>query len=435
MANWIFDSPQNRQFRASHAIKSLWEQFQAIELKTNHRQGEDKAYGDLLNRVRVGAQTDEDLELLKSRLTDKFPNEALYVYGKRVPCQTQNRERLLSLPDETEVMMAVHSHPQIKNYHPPVKNGYVGDTPFLNELVLKLGARVMITFNVDTSDGLTNGTCGVVVGYMREKGKIVKVLLQLDEPEAGREARKKYKAKLDNLKLPNATPIGKCCFEYSLGKLSKRHAAKAKVTQYPLMLAWAVTAHKFQGGTVKSPSELVADMDSIFDQGGAKAYGMAYVMLSRVQNLKQLYLKSFDPKKIMVCEEAHLELKKIHDIALNNQTPSSWMSTNTFLFKITSLNITSLPKHIEDLHCDNTIKQSDVICLQETFCLSAHTSPKLEGYTCYLSGYGRGRGTASFVRNEYAMRNYLKGVEDCSNNFFQGQRLIFKDFHLINTYR
>ena len=270
---------------------------------------------------------------------------------------------------------------------------------------------------------------------MREKGKVVKVLLQLDEPEAGKEARRKHKAQLDNLKFPNATPIPKRCFEYSLGKLSKHHTAKAKVIQYPLMLAWAVTAHKFQGGTVKSPSTLVADMDSIFDQGGAKAYGMAYVMLSRVQNLGQLHLKSFDPKKIMVCEEALAELSKIHRIALNNQPPSTWMSTNSFLFKITSLNITSLPRHIPDLHCDDTIKQSDVICLQETFCLSPQAIPELEGYTCYLSGYGRGKGTASFVRNEYKDKNYLNTVEDWSSNFFQGQKLIFKDFHLINIYR
>ena len=83
MANWIFDVPRNKEFKASHTLLPLWEQFKAIELKTNHRQGEDKDYGDLLNRVRVGAHTQEDLELLKTRVTDKFPQNALYVYGKR----------------------------------------------------------------------------------------------------------------------------------------------------------------------------------------------------------------------------------------------------------------------------------------------------------------------------------------------------------------
>ena len=435
MANWIFDGPKNKQFRLSHAIQPLWEQFKAIELKTNHRQGKDKEYGDLLNRIRVGTHTSEDLELLKTRLTDKFPDDCLYVYGKRDPCRTRNEERLNNLDGEIEVFKATHIQENRKSFCPIIKDGFVNETPFLDELRLKIGARVMITFNVDTSDGLTNGTCGYVVGFIKEKGRVVKILLQLDEPEAGREARKKHKALLDQQKLPHATPIAKCCFTYSLGKLRKGHAATAKVIQYPLMLAWAVTAHKFQGGTVKSPTSLVADMDSIFEGGGAKAYGMAYVMLSRVQNISQLYLSSFDPKKIMVYEGALEELHKINKNALNNQPPSNWMSTNTFLFRISSLNITSLPRHVEDLHCDDTLKQSDVICLQETFCLSQQAIPQLEGYTCYLSGYGRGRGTASFVKNIYKQRNYLLNVQDWSSNAFQGQKLTFRDFHLLNIYR
>ena len=85
--------------------------------------------------------------------------------------------------------------------------------------------------------------------------------------------------------MPQATPIKKVSFEYNLGKSEKHHTAKAKVIQFPITLAWAMTAHKCQGQTIKAPSSLVVDLASCFEAG------QAYVMLGRIQNLNQLHLK------------------------------------------------------------------------------------------------------------------------------------------------
>ena len=57
--------------------------------------------------------------------------------------------------------------------------------------------------------------------------------------------------------------------------------------QVPLKLCWAFTVHKSQGQTITCP--VVADLSNVFD------YGQAYVTLSRVKSLDQLYLKPFDP--------------------------------------------------------------------------------------------------------------------------------------------
>ena len=51
-ARFIFEEPSNEQFQISHAIESLWGQFKVVNLAYNHRQGTDKIYADLLNRMR-----------------------------------------------------------------------------------------------------------------------------------------------------------------------------------------------------------------------------------------------------------------------------------------------------------------------------------------------------------------------------------------------
>ena len=42
-----------------------------VNLTENHRQGNDKTYGDLLNRLRIGEVTKEDLASLQTRVRPK----------------------------------------------------------------------------------------------------------------------------------------------------------------------------------------------------------------------------------------------------------------------------------------------------------------------------------------------------------------------------
>ena len=51
-----------------------------IRLEDNHRQGKDKVYGDLLNRVRTGSQTAEDVALPKTRVRPKDDPSLYYCY-------------------------------------------------------------------------------------------------------------------------------------------------------------------------------------------------------------------------------------------------------------------------------------------------------------------------------------------------------------------
>ena len=341
-ARWIFQEPAEEAYQISHAIEPLWDQFSPIELRHNHRQGNDRVYGDLLNRVRRGKHTAEDIEVLQSKVTDVLPEGALHLYGTNVLVKSHNEIELSKLPGETEIINAIHVNRKRKGWKPQLDDwGNVKNTPFKDVLHLKVGSRVMITYNIDGSDGLINGTMGTVVGFAKERGRVVKVLVECDNKQDGEKTRKKHEAILKRLKLPNATPIGRHCFEYSLGKTEKHHAgAKAEVIQFPLTTAWAITIHKCQGENIRSPTPLVADIASVHKKG----HGMAYVALGRIQNIDQLFLKSFKPEKIMISEEAEAEAQKIEHGAVNIESNQDhwnkdWRAPNSYIRKIASLNI------------------------------------------------------------------------------------------------
>ena len=70
-ARYVFEQPTNKEHALAHALRDLWKLFTVVNLEENHRQGEDKIYGDLLNRVRTGDHTEEDIALLQTRVVPK----------------------------------------------------------------------------------------------------------------------------------------------------------------------------------------------------------------------------------------------------------------------------------------------------------------------------------------------------------------------------
>ena len=162
-ARWIFDEPRNPSFALSYTVRSLWSLFEVVELKTNHRQGDNKDYAELLNRVRIGIHTNTDLEIFRSRVTSAYPIDSIHLFGKNKDVNDFNNHRLADLPGEEYVIPAINIHPARGNFKPSIsKDGRVNDTPFLEKLRIKLDARIMLTYNVDTADGLKNGALGQI---------------------------------------------------------------------------------------------------------------------------------------------------------------------------------------------------------------------------------------------------------------------------------
>jgi len=152
-------------------------------------------------------------------------------------------------------------------------------------LKLAVGARVMLTTNVDVSDGLVNGARGVVVHIdTSPEREATRVLVNFDNDKVGLKA---IQSSPYCATFPHATPLSK----YEVVFLAKgKRGSEITRLQFPLTLAWATTIHKVQGLTL---DEIVVDM-----KGGRFSPGQAYVAFSRVKTLAGLHILNFNPKAI-----------------------------------------------------------------------------------------------------------------------------------------
>ena len=94
-ASAIYKEPKSIDSRAMfHSEKlNLWNNCQSVLLETNFRQGEG-AWTKMLNRIRVGEQTDEDIEILEKRpsslLSRKEYNDAIHLFYTNIEVNRHN---------------------------------------------------------------------------------------------------------------------------------------------------------------------------------------------------------------------------------------------------------------------------------------------------------------------------------------------------------
>ena len=256
----------------------------------------------------------------------------------------------------------------------------------------------MMIFNIDVSDLLCNGAMGTLIGVeTHQDGTMDKLIVKFDNPKAGRESRRKHPN--FSKKYPEGTVVVKKDYEYMISKKSDTVVgSSAKLKQYPLILAYAVTVHKIQGQTIDRPWKCTIDLGTVFE--GAQAY----VMLSRVKELQQIYILNDLPEnKIYPIQKALDEMKRLEDVSINNN-PETWdKQSNHEITKICFLNVRSLMHKFDNIRSDLSLQQSDIIILAETW-LPENTDEnnyELKNYKTHLNNAGRGKGIAVYHKKEY----------------------------------
>ena len=172
--------------------------------------------------------------------------------------------------------------------------------------------------------------------------------------------------------------------------------------------------------TVKKPNCLVVDLR------GKMEAAMAYMMISRVQELNQLFILGFLPEnKIFPSPDALDEISRMNNVSINNG-----MKQRKPL--IASNNIYSLRKNFEAMSKNTTVPKSDVICLQETWIEPGQENVqhfKLDGFISHFTSVGKGKGVAMFYKENFKFQKEVK------KPMFQMAKIASEKRDIINVYR
>ena len=184
--------------------------------------------------------------------------------------------------------------------------------------------------------------------------------------------------------------------------------------------------HKIQGQTIERTKKTTVDLKSVFE--GAQAY----VMLSRMKELEQVYILDELPQdKIYPIRKAQEEIKRLNEISMN-KNPNDWEKmSGTDTIKISYLNCRSLVNRFENIKTDDSLRQSDVLVLAETWIQNTVESDKfeLEDYEGHLNSTGRGKGLAVF----YKM--VVDKIIDANEEYINMTKLEYPKLDVIAVYR
>ncbi len=263
--------PPNGSFAFTCAVWSQVFGHRAVVLSSNWRHVNDPVLLGLIVRLRVGAHTTADLELLASRKVETPPATAVWLTTHTHMALEKNEEELCNLEGPDEVFLAVDK--ALASYLSHEKA-----TVLLNDcvkvpsrVVLRVGAAVIVPSSCLTRRGIPSGTRGVVVTFSAVGGKRYPVV--------------RFALSSGQRRTMLVTPI-----TITVVALDG-HSDGASRTQVPLVLGWASTIHRAQGWTVP---EVAVDLK------GAFAAGQVLSAVSRAPRLSSIYLVSFDSDQIIV---------------------------------------------------------------------------------------------------------------------------------------
>ena len=223
--------------------------FEIRELTTVFRQ-KDEDFKLILNAVREGNITDQQLDVLNRRAEEEIPSEGVIILTTVNSSAKRINEIKLNLLEDKA------------HEHKAQVTGHLEPSAFPTEetLLLKKGAQIMLLRN-DKEKRWVNGTLGYIDSIDDEE-----ITVNID-------------GKIHSVPKETWNKI-----QYVLNEETNTLDEKvvSSFTQFPLKLAWAITIHKSQGQTYNTVA---------IDMGyGAFAHGQTYVALSRCKTLEGIYL-------------------------------------------------------------------------------------------------------------------------------------------------
>lgn len=233
----------------------------AVCYLTEQYRQDDQDFLKLLKAIRDNSFGAEHERYLHGRKREQsaVPESIPRFFSHNAEVDRVNDEMLSKLPGKVEAFAMSAKGPRA--LVESLKKGCLSP----EKLLLKPGAAVMFTKN-NSRAGFVNGTLGVVQGFNSATG-------------------------LPRVKIRSGRTIEVDQHDWTLEDNGR---VRAKITQLPLRLAWAITVHKSQG---LSLDEAAMDLSDVFE------YGQGYVALSRVRRLSGLHIFGWNDRTFQVHPE------------------------------------------------------------------------------------------------------------------------------------
>lgn len=230
-------------------------------LEEQHRQDDEQLLA-ILNALRAGDIRRHHAEALLARVNETPPEDMVLteLHTVNIDVDTLNEKKLDELPGDE--LFYTQTTTGAANYVENLNRSVLAP----EVLRLKKGALVMAVKNAPDRK-YANGSIGTVIEF---------------EPATDYPV-----VEFRSGKTVSMTP--------DTWELRDGDKKRASITQIPLRLAWAITVHKSQGMTLDAAR---------IDLRKAFVEGMGYVALSRVKNLRSLYLAGINRMALAISEDA-----------------------------------------------------------------------------------------------------------------------------------
>ncbi|KAJ8048747.1 ATP-dependent DNA helicase PIF1 [Holothuria leucospilota] len=358
---WIFQNPLDGY---SALANNVWkEKFSIFELDEIMRQKDDLLFAQILNRMREGKHTDNDLNTLRKRIeTDKakLPTECLYLFPTNALSENHNEQIYNALQGQKVMVQAVDvvvgdlPNTVIAKIRKSIPERSQETMGLIKSLPVAVGQRVEMCLNTNVSDGLTNGASGIIKYIdMVDDNSVTCIWVAFDDASVGKQSRIENRHYFHRNIQHSWTPVFRASRLFRVGK---HHNAQVLRKQFPLRPASAKTVHRSQGDTV---SQLVVNIP-----GKTAHCHICYVALSRVTTMSHLYITNLKDEQVKVSPQVLAEMERLrNERQLTNNLCDLSTIKNSVI--VVQQNVRSLKKHIQDVCSDKNIMTADILAFTE----------------------------------------------------------------------
>jgi hypothetical protein len=423
----------------------LWSRFALFELTEIMRQKDDKIFAIALSNMAKGMMTLEDTNLLRSRIVSNTNSEimkdAVRVFRSNAEVDAYNTKVLASLNTEGATANAydfcvgdglASIREKVLSNIQNLKTTETYGLPL--QIDLKVGAKYMMTVNLDVEDGLVNGACGQLImidyGTLQKTNETVpcRLWIKFNDEKTGRKSRANFHNVMRNRNIDlSLTPI-----EPVTRQINTRSTNfKVERKQFPLVPSEAMTIYKSQGGTYE---KVVVNLKKGLTRSEL------YVACSRATKAGGLYLiGDFIPPKPPERNDAVAMMFKTmrseRMLKLSLEFPEQFQRERFFVM---FHNVQSLHKHILDVRNDDTFLCASMISLVETW-TKPTDSLEIEGFQIVhrrdCENTRKPFGQITYLRNDLKFENITDRCEYLGKDHIEYSSIKIDDMCIISVYK